>query len=467
MNTEYRWKQAAAVLCGAFCLAVSANAQETFQQVYGGEREDAARGGVIQTSDGGLITVGESNSFGDGRYDVYVIRTARCGEIIWSRTYDFGGNDVGTKVRQIGDGGFIVVGSTDRDDKCCRNERRDVLLLRLDVNGDVVFAKTYGGSYDDVGSDVQVSEDLKRFYVAGRSSSFGFGDYDAFLMHVDDMGNVLDAQVYGSKEFDAFNSLALAGDGSNDIVAGGETHYNGASMDVLVARVDAALGLQWIYHYGSKELDEGANSIISPRKDRIIVAGYAAYREMWFKSGYILKLNEVGAYVNDRIYTNYSKPGLEFKEIQPTPCNGLAVTGMLYRGEGGGINQWDALLVSVDKGLNRVFSWVYGGKDDDEGWSLAVNRFITDEEDPAFIIAGATRSPEIAAWGSEDLYLIRTTPEGKSGCNEAEVTLWEDRPAYGPQDFPTRAIHWLAECLRSVEVRENSNRKVLCSNCGD
>ncbi|MEP7219283.1 MAG: hypothetical protein ABI876_10225, partial [Bacteroidota bacterium] len=82
---------AAALMAGA---AINAHAQ--FQGIYGGGRADAAEGGIIQSGDE-FVAVGYSDSYGNDR-DVYVVKTDKCGNIVWARTIDFGGEDVGRKI---------------------------------------------------------------------------------------------------------------------------------------------------------------------------------------------------------------------------------------------------------------------------------------------------------------------------------------------------------------------------------
>src|SRR5690606_19406403 len=71
MTVNPRKLSSGVALCAglALCLAGSASAQPMFQSTFpGGGSNDAARGGVLLTSDGGTISVGESQSFGTGAY---------------------------------------------------------------------------------------------------------------------------------------------------------------------------------------------------------------------------------------------------------------------------------------------------------------------------------------------------------------------------------------------------------------
>lgn len=106
---------AAAVLLPAIA---GSTAHAQFQTIFGGPARDAARGGVLQTTDGGFITAGRASSFGL-TFDRYVVKSDRCGNLVWARTYDIGGEEMVRKIRQVDDGSFIIVGSTENTRHCC------------------------------------------------------------------------------------------------------------------------------------------------------------------------------------------------------------------------------------------------------------------------------------------------------------------------------------------------------------
>jgi len=80
-----------------------------FERTYGGWDKDEGYC-VQQTSDGGYILVGFTQSFGAGRKDVYIVKTDSLGNTLWTRVY--GGElwGEGRHVEQTEDGGYIIVG---------------------------------------------------------------------------------------------------------------------------------------------------------------------------------------------------------------------------------------------------------------------------------------------------------------------------------------------------------------------
>ena len=84
----------------------------TWTRIYGGSGWE--EGFLVrQTSDNGYIIVGRADSFGAGGFDVWVLKADSNGDTLWAETYGGAGDDVGHSGQQTTDGGYIIAGSTD------------------------------------------------------------------------------------------------------------------------------------------------------------------------------------------------------------------------------------------------------------------------------------------------------------------------------------------------------------------
>jgi hypothetical protein len=104
----------------------------SFAKTYGGTGWDSASS-VQQTSDGGYIVAGYTYSFGAGWGDIFLIKTDANGNIIWAKTYGGTDYDRASSVQQTSYGGYIVAGET----RSFGAGYFDIILIKTDANGNI------------------------------------------------------------------------------------------------------------------------------------------------------------------------------------------------------------------------------------------------------------------------------------------------------------------------------------------
>jgi hypothetical protein len=190
-----------------------AHAQVRFARTYGGTNNEYTHS-VQQTSDGGYIVAGHTYSFGAGYADAFLIKTDANGNLQWFKTYGGAWWEWFFPVQQTSDGGYILAGTT----LSFGAGGGDAFLIKTDASGNLQWAKTYGGTVYDIAYSVQQTSD-GGYIAVGRTYSFGAGVHDIILIKTDANGNLQWAKTYGGAYEDAGYSVQQTSDGGY-IVAG-------------------------------------------------------------------------------------------------------------------------------------------------------------------------------------------------------------------------------------------------------
>jgi hypothetical protein len=122
-----------------YLIKTDSSGDTLWTKMFGGSGVDYGLS-VQQTSDSGYVVVGWTNSFGAGGNDAYLVKTDTSGNTLWTRTYGGEGDEMGYSVHQTSDGGYIVAGYTDSFGAGLG----DVYLIRTDANGDTLWTKAHG-----------------------------------------------------------------------------------------------------------------------------------------------------------------------------------------------------------------------------------------------------------------------------------------------------------------------------------
>jgi len=198
----------------AYLIRTDSKGDTLWTRVFGGNGIEQGNS-VQETSDGGFIITGRTNSFGAGDYDVYLIRTDNKGHKLWMQTFGGTGSEEGKAVKQTNDNGFIIAGYT----KSFGAGGTDMYLIKVDKDGNEEWTKTFGGRTDDIATGVAQTHE-GGYIAAGYSNSFGRG-VDAYLVRTDEKGNVKWANTYGDESDDFGNAVDQTEDGG--FVIGGST----------------------------------------------------------------------------------------------------------------------------------------------------------------------------------------------------------------------------------------------------
>jgi len=200
---------------------------------------------IWQTSDGGYVLAGkiydENNPNQNGKIvntdsDVSIIKTDKNGNPEWNRTF-WGLNDEWVRVvQQTSDGGYILAGST----QSYGSGGSDIWLVRIDHEGGEQWSRTYGGNSRDWPNSVRQTFD-GGFIIAGGTESYGAGHSDLFLVKTDHNGNEQWNRRFGGESHEFHSYLEQTTDGG--FILGSRTLSFYGSYWLI--KTDADGNMQW------------------------------------------------------------------------------------------------------------------------------------------------------------------------------------------------------------------------------
>jgi hypothetical protein len=156
------------------------NGNTIWLNTYGGQKNDFGYA-MIESADTSLISAGNTESFGQGFQDAYVLRINANGVVEWSKTY--GGVDYeSVNSIDIDEKGFVLVGQT----KSFGAGWEDIYALRINANGDTLWTRTYGDINRDIGKTVKNNKN--GYVICANTLSLGFGNVEIYMIQIDARG---------------------------------------------------------------------------------------------------------------------------------------------------------------------------------------------------------------------------------------------------------------------------------------
>ena len=379
------------------CERAYAQPDTLWTKTFGGSGSD--RGfSVQQTTNGGYILTGHTESYGAGSRDVWLVKMDASGDTLWTKTLGGSGYDRGFSVQQTSDWGYIITGGT----QSYGAGSEDVWLIKTDGAGDTVWTKTFGGNYSDAGFSVQQTAD-EGYIITGATQFYGAGSIDVWLIKTDESGDTVWTKTFGGNSYDAGFSVQQTSD-EGYIITGGTQSYGAGYFDVWLIKTDGAGDTVWTKTFGGSESDRG--SFVQQTSDGgYIITGFTSSYGAGSEDVWLIKTDSSG----DTLWTKtFGGTGDDFGGCtQQTADGGYIIAGYT---ESYGAGNSDVWLIKTDASGDTIWTKIIGGSGEDMG------NYVQQTTDGGYIIAGYTAS---YGAGSSDVWLIRLAPEGSFNIGSA------------------------------------------------
>ena len=280
-------------------LCIDKTGKQLWQKKYSGSDKEEANA-ILPLSDGGLFVVGATKNKGDNDKDVLLLKLNDKGMKDWHMTY---GNrhfdDVAFSITETYDDNYLIVGySIDNVTK-----KENIYAVKVDKYGTIKWEKNYGGNDSDVAFSVCKTTD-RNYLICGYTKSQGFGEEDMYLIKIDDNGKVIWEKTFGGNQSDA--AYCVSNIDENQYIFGGFSKTTGnGKPDAYLIKINNNGEVIWERTIGKKPIDV-IYSLLVENKNNIICSGLTTNSENNSENMWMVKINDnsesiIAEYMNSKM----------------------------------------------------------------------------------------------------------------------------------------------------------------------
>ena len=431
-------------------------------------------------------------------FGLTVLSSISFSQVRFQRIYQANSDELGYYSCKTLEGGYIIGGYTSSF-----GNGKEIILIKIDSIGDVLWTKTFGGTGDDILYGIKQTSDSCYILIANSNS---FSGDDAIVVKLNKSGNILWARKLdcGSHE-DPTNIIELTN--GSYVVAGG----GGTPMKIFVAKLTSSGSLCWFKRYcynngtgtGIQQTPDGG-FIVSGNysQDYFLMKLDSLGGVTWAKSynggtsnevSYVLTLANDGGYLmtgdtwsfspNCKVWQvktdnsgniqwekSYGIPGKDLRgfSIQKVGNYGYAFVAVDFTSS----TNDDGYLIKIDNSGNIIWSRKYMGSNDDKLRNVLVTN------DKGFLLTGYSNS---FVGSGYNIYVVKTDSNGYSNmvsCNQSNINFSVSIPTVTPVNrtisvdiftncvsitpsIVTRAVTMVPLCQIS-EANFYSDRRIIC-----
>lgn len=367
-----------------------------WMKTFRGPYEDYAYS-VKQTSDGGFVLAGKRQRTLSGPTDVWYIKTNSVGDTVWTHIVGGGNSDGVFAISQTSDGGYALSGLWGID-------QGKPLLMKTDPGGTIEWLEYYAQQefYPSEALDFTAYQQGGGYVLVGRQGTNNNNE-DAFILHVDGVGDTVWSKIYGGQYFDRANSVIETSDGGIAVVGFKGYAYQTSNPDVWLLRLDINGDTLWTRTYGTVVDAEVGKCIRQTMDGGFIITGYkGVFGENNLSDLYLIRTDANGDTLWTKVYDDPIK-SLKGYAVRQTADGGFVVCGYIDFPE-------DVFVMKVDASGNQVWQRVFNSPYEARAYDIEIT------SDNGYILAGVWS--QSATSTSADMFLMRMEPDQSVGIGD-------------------------------------------------
>jgi hypothetical protein len=361
-----------------------------FPKAYGGPGYERPYF-IGETSDLGFVVAGYSDEWGAGGWDILVLRLDENGGVVWQKAIGGVQVDEGHAAALASDDGVAITGYT----ASAGAGDTDMAVLKLSAGGAVQFQKVLGGAGEDKPYAIRETYD-GGFVVAGKSATGGANGDDMVVAKLDSAGGVQWQKMYGGTGTDWAYAIQQTYD-SGYIIAGRTESFGAGGSDFWLIRTDGAGEILWQKTCGGAG-DDRAYSVFETIDGGFAAAGVTSSFGAGGRDLALVKFDSNGGILWQKTYGGGAEDLAA--AVLETFDDDLLITGYTLSSGAGAADFW--VLKTTATG-NVIWQRTFGGAGSDMGFASGWTW------DDGFAVAGVTTS---FGAGNEDLWVLKLNADG-------------------------------------------------------
>ncbi len=220
---------------------------------------------MILAPDGGFLVAGFADYYADKDDDMVIMKINPAMELEWHRILDVGSNDRANAIAVI-DGGYVVTGQVDSEIEPPVAFGDDIVTVRLDESGEIVWQRKLASNQNDEGKDIVVDND-------GNIAITGFIDKDLIIWKYDQGGESVDSLRFSMFGNGNMGEAIIAQE--EGYVVAGFAEVDDSDINQLILGVDQSLNVIWSSSNGDVEVSDITFDIVEAKSGGFATAGYS------------------------------------------------------------------------------------------------------------------------------------------------------------------------------------------------
>jgi hypothetical protein len=297
----------------------------------------------------------------------------------FKKSYGNTGFDFGRGLLQLADSSYLITGSSSSN----AQNSADAFIMHVDSLGELINTWFYGGAETEWGEKIVIGADSS-IAIAGYTNTDGNGGFDFYFFKTDIDKNLLVEKTYGGEGWDFAYGLAALPD-SGYIMVGETSSFEAVGTDAYMIRIDKFGDTVWTKQYGNVGNDS-YRSIKKISDTDFIVTGSYQHPDSTHLDGLVQRINMDGDIIWEELFGDtFDQTLYAIDTLEST----VVVGGESEKENGESVGQ----IIKLDFDGNLLWSNALGLSE-----NFRINSLIAHKLMSSVVLATETNSTAIPAY---------------------------------------------------------------------